>query len=300
MSGLATTRSANVRDERDPAGCRRRSSRYPRARGSRATCPRRTAPVTTRNRDIRRSRFGARARRECSQLVSFSVINLAAIRERLQPSARALQSAPVRGMAASRAQELVARGHFDQRRKISSRRDRHANRRHLHAEHVFGLGIESEAGQPSRPASHRSNFTISSIRFDARVAETPNRSVTLIKPRPRISMWVARQARTGADQLGLRAAAPPPCRRRRDDARARPDRGAHSLLPMPLSPRIRTPRPRMSIEDAMHNLARRKLILEMDDKLRDRRRRRDRRARSSTPARSASASEVRRRREGPS
>ena len=99
----------------------------------------------------------------------------------------------------------------------------------------------------SRPSSQRSSCTTSSIRFEVRVDATPNRSRMLIRPRPRTSMWW--RVSSGHAPITIDSD-----RRRTSTVSSATRRwprttrsSAHSLLPMPLSPTISTPRPRMSI-----------------------------------------------------
>ena len=102
----------------------------------------------------------------------------------------------------------------------------------------------------SRPLSQRSSCTTNSIRFDDRVEATPNRSLMLRMPSPRISMWW--RVSSGHSPMRTDSA-----RRRTSTASSATSRcprstrsSAHSLLPIPLSPAISTPRPRMSMSTA--------------------------------------------------
>ncbi len=102
----------------------------------------------------------------------------------------------------------------------------------------------------SRDGSQRSSWTVSSTRFDERVEAIPNRSLTLITPRPRSSMWW----RVSSGHVPIRIDS---CRRRTSTVSSATRRwprtirsSAHSLLPMPLSPEISTPRPSTSISTA--------------------------------------------------
>ena len=90
----------------------------------------------------------------------------------------------------------------------------------------------------SRPGSHRSSWTTSSTRLDVRVEATPNRSWTLIRPSPRISMWC--RVSSGQEPMHVRlrrGSAAPPCHRRPAGGRGRRGRARTR------SCRCRSPRP---------------------------------------------------------
>ena len=92
-------------------------------------------------------------------------------------------------MMAARAQQLVARGDFDEDGDVPPRRDRHPDHRHPRCRAARRTRRRARGDRTRAPCSHRSSWTTSSTRFDERVDATPNRSWTLMRPSPRISMW---------------------------------------------------------------------------------------------------------------
>ena len=153
---------------------------------------------------------------------------------------------PPRRVLAARPQQMVAHRDLDQDGQVAARRDRHAHRRDRHAEDRPRTSRRGRAARTRAAGSQRSSLTTSSTRFDVRVAVTPNRSRTLIRPMPRSSMWW----RVSGGQVPMTMMPPAAARRRRrrrpGGGRGRSSSSAHSLLPMPLSPTISTPRPRTS------------------------------------------------------
>ena len=151
------------------------------------------------------------------------------------------------GVVPARPQQLVARRHLDQDREAAAGRHRHAHERHLHARAARstrrrGPADRTRARRPSARAAPPARRAST-----ARRAATPNSRLDVDQAEAAHLHVVARQLRTGADQDVS-------ARRRTSTGRRRPGGGrgttrssAHSLLPMPLSPMMSTPRPRMSI-----------------------------------------------------
>ena len=104
----------------------------------------------------------------------------------LPDAAQAIGQQP-RGVPSARPKNLIARGDFHEHRDIPSGPTGIV---------TTGTCTPSKSADAessprrsySRPASQRSSCTMNSMRFDERVADTPNRSVTLINPMPRTSM----------------------------------------------------------------------------------------------------------------
>ena len=165
-----------------------------------------------------------RARGRASQLLDLGVVDVPI--GRAASSRRSSRSASSRAACRPRdAQQLVARRDLDEHREVAAGRDRHRHERHRHAEHLDVVATSRPSRSYSRPLSQRSSWTTSSTRLDDRVADTPNRSVTLTRPRPRISTWCRVSSGQRADQDRLRrGSGSRPCRRRRADGRARRDR----------------------------------------------------------------------------
>ena len=142
-----------------PAGCRRRSSRGPRARGSPATCrarqagehdePRRDGRPRGAPRGMAPLRLRARIRQ---QILSDARARGSAARRPSRAAGSRPLDEPPRRVVAARAQQLVARRDLDQDRDVAAGRDRHPHHRHADAEQSRSSSSSSPSRSYSRPA----------------------------------------------------------------------------------------------------------------------------------------------------
>ena len=207
------------------AGCRRSSSRGPRAPAAPSTCP--------------------RPRRRSRPPASFDVVPPAPLARVGQRAVEPLLEL-ARRVVAAHLQQPVARRDLDERADVAARADRHAQQRHRHVEDRVDQLVEAEPVVLSFSSQRTSSIT-SSIFFSSRTAATPNRSLMLMMPRPRTSMWclMSSEAQPKSTSPEVRRTST------RSSATSRWPRmtrsSAASDLPMPLLPSSRMPTPSTSI-----------------------------------------------------